>query len=244
MTVTAPVRPVTAGARHVAAPARPVADQPVTAPVQPAASPDQPVAVRPESRWRVAARSVGVGLGYGVLGVVLLVAAVTILVPRFAGAVPLTVLSGSMEPTLPVGSLVVVRPVDPADVRIGDVITYLPNPEDPTAITHRVTGITHRTDGGVTFTTQGDANDAPDLPVQDFQVRARVWYVVHHLGHVNSAVNVEDRHVGVVLVAGGFFVWAASLWYRSGRSRRAAAVSARDAHGPVELAEQRPVRHP
>jgi signal peptidase I len=243
MTVTAPVRPVTAGARHVAAPARPVADQPVTAPVQ-AVVADQPAVVRPESRWRVAARSVGVGLGYGVLGVVLLVAAVTILVPRFAGAVPLTVLSGSMEPTLPVGSLVVVRPVDPADVRIGDVITYLPNPEDPTAITHRVTGITHRTDGGVTFTTQGDANDAPDLPVQDFQVRARVWYVVHHLGHVNSAVNVEDRHVGVVLVAGGFFVWAASLWYRSGRSRRAAAVSARDAHGPVELAEQRPVRHP
>jgi len=194
----------------------------------------------------VVARSVGLGLGYGVLAVVLLLAAVTILVPRFTGSVPLTVLSGSMEPTLPVGSLVVVRPVEAADVRIGDVVTYLPNPDDPTAVTHRVTGITHRTDGGRTFTLQGDANDAPDLPVQDHQVRARVWYVVHHLGHLNSAVNVDDRHLGVYVVAGGFFVWAVDLWRRTWRDRRAAADagSALDQRGLGQAAQQGTVGHP
>lgn len=175
---------------------------------------------RAESRARVVARSVRVGLGHGLLAVVLLLAAVTVVVPRVAGAVPLTVLSGSMEPALPVGSLVVVRPVDPADVRIGDVITFLPHPDDPTVVTHRVTGITHRTDGGRTFTTQGDANPAADAPVHDHQVRARVWYVVHHLGHLSTALNAAERHVAVYAVAGGFFVWAGSLWVGAWRDRR------------------------
>ncbi|SFK14803.1 signal peptidase I [Cellulomonas sp. KH9] len=212
---------------------------PVPAPVAPSAE------AQPRSRARVVARSVGVGVSYGVLAVVLLLAAVTILVPRFTGSVPLTVLSGSMEPALPVGSLVVVRPVDPADVRIGDVVTYLPHPNDPTAITHRVTGVTHRTDGGRTFTMQGDANDAPDLPVQDHQVRARVWYVVHHLGHLNSAVNVDDRHLGVYVVAGGFFVWALDLWRRASRARTAPSdASLLDEGGAGQGAQQGPVGHP
>lgn len=212
---------------------------PVTAPAAPSD------AAQPHSRARVVVRSLGIGVSHGVLAVVLLLAAVTILVPRFTGAVPLTVLSGSMEPTLPVGSLVVVRPVDAADVRIGDVVTYLPHPDDPTAITHRVTGVTHRTDGGRTFTMQGDANDAPDLPVQDHQVRARVWYVVHHLGHLNSAVNVDDRHLGVYVVAGGFFVWALDLWRRAARGRSVpAGASLLDEGGAGQGAQQGPVGHP
>lgn len=234
MTLTTP--------RHVAGPYPRTADGP-TVPTP-----------RPESRVRVVARSIRFGLGYGLLAVVLLLATVTILVPRLTGSVPLTVLSGSMEPALPVGSLVVVRPVAPVDVQVGDVVTYLPYPDDPTAVTHRVIGITHRADGGRTFLLQGDANGAPDLPVQDFQVRARVWYVVHHLGHVSSAVNGDERHVGVYVVAGVFFVWALRLWRRSWRDRRTPADVSAGGLGPGvgqdggpdvgQGAQPSPVRHP
>ena len=47
-----------------------------------------------------------------------------VVVPRLAGATPSTVLTGSMAPAHPAGSLVVVRPVDIDEVRTGDVITY------------------------------------------------------------------------------------------------------------------------
>jgi signal peptidase len=160
------------------------------------------------------------GATYGLLAFVLVMATLLIIVPKVAGGVPLTILSSSMEPNLPVGSLAVVVPVEPEDVRIGQVVTYLPNPDDPTAITHRVTGITHRSDGGLTFTFQGDNNSSPDDPVQDYQVRAKVLYAVPWLGHLNNAVNGENKHVAIYVVAGGMFVWAGSLWWRAARNRR------------------------
>ncbi|MFC8731427.1 signal peptidase I [Luteimicrobium sp. NPDC057192] len=173
------------------------------------------------------------GFTYGLLALVLVMATLLIVVPKVAGGIPLTILSGSMEPNLPVGSLAVVVPVEPEDVRIGQVVTYLPNPDDPTPITHRVTGITHRADGGYTFTFQGDANAAPDKPVQDYQVRAKVLYAVPWLGHLNNAVNGENKHVALYVVAGGMFVWAGSLYWRAARNRRADAADAGAADAPT-----------
>jgi signal peptidase len=177
------------------------------------------------------------GVTYGLLALVLVGAALLIVVPKVAGGIPLTILSGSMEPNLPVGSLAVVAPVAPEDVRIGQVVTYLPNPDDPTAITHRVTGITHRADGGLTFTFRGDANSAPDKPVQDYQVRAKVLYAVPWLGHLNNAVNGAGKHAALYVVAGGLFVWAGGLWWRAARSRRNGSATP-DADALVTLTRQ------
>jgi len=64
-----------------------------------------------------------------------------VLVPRVAGATPYTVLTGSMSPAYPPGTLVVVRPVDLADVRVGDVVTYQLRSGEPAVATHRVVGV-------------------------------------------------------------------------------------------------------
>lgn len=183
------------------------------------ATPSDPApAPRDRGRHPVLA-SLWAGSTYGLLALVLLMAGLLIVVPRVAGGIPLTILSGSMEPSLPVGSLAVVVPVEPQDVQIGQVVTYLPNPDDPTAVTHRVTGITHRADGGRTFTLQGDANASPDAPVQDFQVRARVLYAVPLLGYLNSAFNGAERSAAVVVVAAALLLWALRLWWRAWRGR-------------------------
>ena len=160
------------------------------------------------------------GVSYGLLGLVLLLATALILVPKIAGGVPLTILSGSMEPNLPVGSLAVVLPVEPDDVRIGDIVSYLPDPGDPTAISHRVVAIDIHGDGSRVFTVKGDANSAADAPVQAYQIRAKVWYAVPGLGYLNSAVNGQQKSIAVYLVAAAFFGWAISLWWRAGRDRR------------------------
>ncbi len=61
--------------------------------------------------------------GLAVLAVLALVV-LTVLLPALVGGRALTVRSGSMTPTLPVGSLIVDRPVDVPDVHLGDVVTY------------------------------------------------------------------------------------------------------------------------
>src|ERR671938_1127981 len=62
-------------------------------------------------------------------------------IQRSGAAQLLTVVSGSMQPTLPLGSLVVVVPRDAADVRIGDVITFNPPGDDTRTVTHRIVDV-------------------------------------------------------------------------------------------------------
>ena len=119
-------------------------------------------------------------LGLAVSGAVLLLvialALLLIVVPKVTGSTPLTVLTSSMEPTLPPGTLIIVRPVTPDEIRIGDVVTYQIRSGEPGVITHRVTAISSSSAGGRTFTFKGDNNSVADadqvLPVQ---IQGRLW---------------------------------------------------------------------
>ena len=66
--------------------------------------------------------ALGTGLGVGLLALVVLVAVLVIVVPGAIGGRALTVLTSSMEPTYPPGTLVVVKPTPPGEVHIGDVL--------------------------------------------------------------------------------------------------------------------------
>ncbi|HEV7535930.1 MAG TPA: signal peptidase I, partial [Acidimicrobiia bacterium] len=96
----------------------------------------------------------------------LLFAAVALLV--FVGLGPATgtyrlatVLSGSMAPGMPVGSVAVLVPEPPAAVRVGDVITFQAPTPDHAVVTHRVVEVV---EGGLqpVVRTKGDANRSPD----------------------------------------------------------------------------------
>lgn len=79
-------------------------------------------------------------------------------VPSFLGYKPFIVLSGSMEPKILPGDLIITKNIDPENVKVGDVITF--RTDKTTAVSHRVTGIL--TEGGLTFLTKGDANIGAD----------------------------------------------------------------------------------
>lgn len=91
----------------------------------------------------------------GLLVLAVVVIAILLAGVRVVGVTPYAVLSGSMEPTFPVGSMIYVKAVDFEDVKVGDAVTFHLN-EDVVA-THRVIEITEEG-----LRTQGDANDAPD----------------------------------------------------------------------------------
>lgn len=71
------------------------------------------------------------------LVIVMIFLAVALVGVRVVGLTPYAVLSGSMEPTYHVGSLIYVKSVDPATIEIGDPITFIVN-EDLLLATHRV----------------------------------------------------------------------------------------------------------
>lgn len=76
------------------------------------------------------------------------------------GFVMFRVVTGSMEPTIPVGALMVTREVDIGTVQVNDIVCFR---TQETAIwgkivTHRVVGLLPQTDGSVLLETKGDAN--------------------------------------------------------------------------------------
>jgi len=157
--------------------------------------------------WRVVVWTVLLGF------VLVLVAAV--LLPRVAGATPYTVLTGSMQPDYPPGTLVVVTPVDIDDVAVGDVITYQLESGEAAVVTHRVISVGASLDGSGerVLRTQGDANDAPDQnPVQEVQVRGRLWYAIPYLGHVTTRIDGSTRQVVTTVAVGGLLAYAAWMF--------------------------------
>ena len=198
----------------------------------------------PTKRW-VVLHYLGVGVSAGLLAFVLLIAALAIVVPAISGSTPMTILTGSMTPTYPAGTLIIVKPVNPDTLVIGDPITYQIESGKPAVVTHRIIAITSVSDGTRTFTTQGDANNTADpKPVLGAQVRGKVWYGIPYLGWVNTVVNGQSRAWLIPLIAIALFGYAgyqaASGIAGAIRKRRAAETSPSAEETPGTDVEEMP----
>lgn len=169
---------------------------------------------------------VGVAASGALLVLVAALAALVIVVPAISGGSALTVLTSSMAPKYPAGTLIVTKPTPVDDIAVGDVLTYQIESGKPAVISHRVTTRSISTDGDTTFITKGDNNSVADTdPVREEQVRGTLWYAIPMLGWVNTAVAGESRGILVPLVAGSLFAYAAWLFFsafRGARKRRRA----------------------
>lgn len=92
--------------------------------------------------------------------------------PAVFGMTPMVVLSGSMsgeaDGHIETGDLIFTRHIEPEALKTGDVIAYM---DGSTVVTHRITAISATEDGGLRFTTKGDANTAEDTePVSEEQI--------------------------------------------------------------------------
>jgi len=155
--------------------------------------------------FRVVGLLVNVVVALALVGVILL-----FILPRLLNWEIQVVLSGSMEPALPVGSAILVRPVDPQAVSVGDIITYRQKGSTD-FVTHRVVEV-NREGSTVSFRTQGDANGGPDpAAVAPDAVEGRVWASIPYLGYVARYA----RHLwGFLFLVGvpGAFIISGELW--------------------------------
>lgn len=156
------------------------------------------------------------------------------LLPRVIGAVPLTVLSGSMEPAFSPGDLIVSQPVDADTVQTGDIITFQPISGDPTLVTHRVIGFAFGEDGARNVITQGDANDVPDAAIEPDQVMGTMLYSVPYIGYVSSWV--DRTHIAWALPFAGVVLIAVALAAALRAARTRAETVTEDAAAEIDTA--------
>jgi signal peptidase len=181
----------------------------------------------------------GTVLATASLLVVLAALAAVVVVPRAAGAAPLVVLTGSMAPGIPAGSVVVVRPVDARTLAVGDVVTYEAADGSGALVTHRVTALGHDAAGEVQLTTRGDANTDADLdPVPASAVRGELWYRVPWVGYASDLLSgtvagLSERVLAVLLAGAALAVYAAVqlVGAATERRRRTGAAPASPAWG-------------
>lgn len=108
---------------------------------------------------------------------------------RLFGIKVLTVLSPSMEPNYPTGSLIYLVDVDPSTLQVEDVITY--KLTGGTTATHRIKEIVPDENDPtvVRFRTKGDNNDTYDGSLVDFaQVEGKVVFCIPLLGYVAQKI--------------------------------------------------------
>lgn len=118
---------------------------------------------------------------------------------RLIGFQVFTVLSGSMEPTYHVGSLIYVKDVNYTELEAGDVITFML--DEDTVATHRIVEVVpDETDSSVLrFKTKGDANAAEDGSLVHYKnVIGTPVFTIPKLGYVaNYIQNPPGMYVAI-----------------------------------------------
>lgn len=129
-----------------------------------------------------------------------------------------SVLSGSMEPAYPTGSLLITRPIRAGAVEPGTVLTFR---SGEAVVTHRVTAV-ERQGAALSFRTKGDANDTEDgAPVGAEQVLGTPVVCLPYVGY---GVRLLQRPAVFypLLAAAGVLLALSLVPGRTGKSRNAA----------------------
>ena len=130
---------------------------------------------------------------------------------RVSGLLTYIVTGGSMEPTIHKGSLVLVQPASPSEVKTGDVITFQQYGQ---TTTHRVIQVAQSAQGEA-FTTKGDANTVADPEAKTFSGQVGVVrFVVPLAGYLTVYVQAYWRLALSVIAAIVFFACAGMLVFR------------------------------
>jgi signal peptidase I len=151
---------------------------------------------------------------FGLLGIAMvgLIAGLTIL-PQVLHYGTYVVLSGSMEPAIRTGSVIVAAATPQDQLKVGDVITYV-RAGDQENVTHRIVDIKSTPDG-LSFVTKGDANSAPDADeIRYTSTAGKVVATVPYAGYFFKAIGSPVARFIFIVVPGTLLVgmWLWEIW--------------------------------
>lgn len=114
------------------------------------------------------------------------------------------IVGGSMEPTIPIGSLVIVTKTDPMTIAVGEVVTI--RADNGIVVTHRVTQVVDL-QGSRSFQLQGDANQSSDggmVPARAIVGAARQY--VPYAGYAQDFLSKIPGFAAALALLGALFV--------------------------------------
>ena len=103
--------------------------------------------------------------------------------------------SGSMEPAIKTGSVIVIKPG--AEYKVGDIITFGKDDKRNIPTSHRINAV-RMLQGKMIYTTKGDANNAPDAKeILQNEIIGKVVFKIPYLGYV---LDMAKKPIGFILL--------------------------------------------
>ena len=120
---------------------------------------------------------------------------VIVCIPMLIKWKPVVVLTGSMEPTYSVGSVIYYKQVPKEEIKQGDAITF--TLKDNTFVTHRVNIIENDM-----YETKGDANESPDIDKVSYDnIKGKVQKLsIPYIGHYINFVGHNMYLIPIVVI--------------------------------------------
>jgi signal peptidase I len=100
------------------------------------------------------------------------------------GVRPFIISGHSMKPEFDVGDMVIIKPVKPEEIQIGDIIRY---DRENISIVHRVIQI-QNSNNGLVFITKGDNNNVEDPPVEQSTIKGRIVGIMPGIGWLSIGI--------------------------------------------------------
>lgn len=134
--------------------------------------------------------------------------------PNLLGYRAYAIVSGSMEPAIPIGSVAYAKPLEPEKIQTGDIIVFYGGRNGDAVTTHRVAE--NRT-ADREFITRGDANADNDMLPRPYEsLIGRVEFSVPYLGRFLTALSGRAGRWSVLGIAAA----VAALWLLEDRLKK------------------------
>jgi signal peptidase len=164
------------------------------------------------------------------IGLILLVLATIVVarvIPWMTGGATFVVGGGSMEPTIPLGAVVMAVPAPSEQLAVGDIVSVHVG-EEKAVFTHRIIRLVD-VDGELWLETKGDANEDPDpsiIPASS--VIGRVDVTIPYAGYAVRLLSTAQGvmfllALGVLVLAGAWFLETVEIDQELARARKALA---------------------
>lgn len=116
--------------------------------------------------------------------------------PSFLGIKTYVIISGSMEPNINIGDIVITK--DKEDLQVGDIISYR---KGHSVITHRISQVSYNENGEKIYKTKGDNNNTEDSEeISTADIEGKVVKVIPKLGKISLVLQNKVIIIMVLIV--------------------------------------------
>lgn len=128
--------------------------------------------------------------------------------PNFLGIKTYVIISGSMEPNLQIGDIVIVKKVVQNELKQGDIISYR---QGQSVITHRIAEVIDK-EGKVEYKTKGDNNNAEDSGIISYEmIEGKVIKHISQVGKIAIILQKKGTIIFIILILYIYILYSSSI---------------------------------